>query len=567
VCDPGLPNIVKDIVKNSDECQWKLDPSAPVRLHSRRPVAVFGPHRIENIVRPQADPDDLNGLLLACLKRVTPQMPEYTDYGLEEYAEHFFKQFIPVMHDDDIMTFEEFLESMDKPLDFKNQVREYHENRTRDYDIRKNRTTSSFAKDEDYDEIKVLRGIQGISKRSLKGDLNSYYARIIKSMEKVIYDSCPGLVKHMTPEERLQLITQLGTSSFASANDYSSYEASFTVERMEAVQLKLYKHCLGGVSSGDRILKGIREVITGMNRLQFRRTGLSFKCKGRKMSGDPDTALSNAIDNLVCLTYLLSKRGVPPEESTKMLFVEGDDNIGVYGQHTLSQRDFTPLGLKAKPITPSDRKEVDDIGFCQLYGTSGRAICANPWKKLAKVGRAKAKYMGSSDKVFMSLLRAEALSTLHLHAGAPVVSVLATKLLELTRGVNVREKHLKEYEKWGMPTPSNLNWRELSSKEVLMEDRILVESTFDMTVEMQLHIEETIQKWKGGPLNLPTEWFPDLWSYFSDNYVTNSPTQDDVWHESTSDLHERLDWDLTANTHFRNKGMAWRSKKHSGFRT
>jgi len=525
--------MIDEIITGADECGWDLDPSAVVRLSERKPVSAFGAHRIEGVVRPQADPDDNFGLLMACMKRVTPQMPDYEDRGLEVFARRFFKEFIPVMYDEDIMSFDEYLDTLDKPARFKEQLKEAHLNRRRDYDIRDTRITSSFVKDEDYDEFKCPRGIQGISKESVRGDLNGYYGRIIKSMERVIYDSCPGLIKHLKPEERMALIGQLGSHSFASANDYSSYEATFTLDRMEAVQLQLYEHVLAGVSNGGALLSGIRNVITGMNKLKFRRAGLTFYCNARKMSGDPDTALSNALDNLVCISYLLSKLKVPPAEAVKMFYVEGDDNIGVYGSHTLKKEDFSPLGLKAKPITPTSALTVTEVGFCQLYG-SGEVICTNPWKKLAKCGRVAAKYIGASDKVFDSLLRAEALSMLSLHHGAPVVSVLAAQLLKITRGVNVREHHWSEVKRWGVETPRDVKWRDLSTQPIRVEDRILVEQSFGMTVDMQLRIEGIIRSWKGGPLLLPTEWFPADWTLFADRYVTHKLIPGDSWLQAPS---------------------------------
>jgi hypothetical protein len=314
---------------------------------------------------------------------------------------------------------------------------------------------------------------------------------------------------------------------------------------MMAVQLKLYEHVLAGVHGGERMVEGIKRVITGRNKLHFRKTGVFFECVARKMSGDPDTALSNAIDNLVCISYLLFKQGVQPDEAVRMFFVEGDDNIGSYGNHILDKQSFLSLGLNAKPITPKDCQSLDSVGFCQLYGRDGSdVICANPWKKLAKLGRVNKKYIGASDKVFQSLLRAEALSTLSLHSGAPVVSTLALKALELTKGVNVREKHVKEFEKWGL-RPESVDWKELANKTILMEDRVLVEKEFGMTVEMQLFIEEAIQQWKGGELILPTEWFPSDWTLFSDEYVAN--TNNNNFHMSQSEVRKELSDNLFAH--------------------
>lgn len=528
--DPCVPAIEDGILDNNDGGVWELGPPDLARHHERKPVCAFGPERVKGIVRPQVDPDDAVGIVLACAKRVSPKMPEMEDpEGLKNFADKFWKIFIPRMESSDIISFDDFVEQLDKPIEYKLLLKEAHQTRLKDFAIRGKRKTSSFIKDEDYDEWKHIRTIQGISKESLRADLNSYYARIIKSVEKIVYAHCPALVKHMTPEERLKFIQELGEAFYLSANDFSSYEASFTAEKMDTVQLSLYEYILAAIPGGSRMVDGIRDVITKKNILMFKKMGVKYSVEARKMSGDPDTALSNAIDNLVCICYLLYKRGVKPEHAVRMFFVEGDDNIGNYGSHSLDKKDFAKLGLIAKPVTPKDRTLLDDNAFCQLVGTDGGSVInANPWKKLAKMGRVSAKYMDSSDKTYRSLLRCEALSLLSLHHGAPVVHALAVKLLEITRGVNVRDKHLKEYEKWGMKLPDKSDWRQHISQKVSMDDRVLVERTFDMTVEMQLKIEEIIQQWKGGELKIPIEWFPQLWSQFSDEYVSHEKTQHHV---------------------------------------
>jgi hypothetical protein len=178
-------------------------------------------------------------------------------------------------------------------------------------------------------------------------------------------------------------------------------------------------------------------------------------------------------------------------------------------------------------------------GFCQLYSLpNSDVIVKDPWKALANLGTVPNKYRHASDKVFKSLLRATAMSELYLHAGAPVVSVLAAKKLELTRGVNMRERHVAEFLRGKSYTiGGDFNWRDAARVEISMESRVLVETAFGMTVEMQLYIEDAIQKWTGGGLNLPLEWFPDDWVTYADIYTSNDADASFVMPQTKSRVH------------------------------
>lgn len=511
------------MLSNNSGGKWTLLPETKFLEHERTVVSCKGPEHVVGVSLPRADPNDRIGLVMSLVKRVSPTTPplERTE-ELAEMTRKICGIYLPVMCDSDIIPFEEYVAELDKPEAFKEEVRQAHRNRLRNHDYAGSRKLKSFTKEEGYTSFKANRLIQGISSDSTRRDLNSYYARIIKSMERVVYPNLPGLVKGMTPHQRSIVIKGLGESCFRSDNDYSSYEASFIEEKMSCVQLELYRYLLGGVTGGDALFNGIKEVITGENRLEF--SGLlRFTVKSRKMSGDPDTALSNAFDNLVCLVLLLVDRGCSIEQALAMFFVEGDDNVGCYGIHTLSNDDFLPLGLRAKARGPADCLHPEMSGFCQLYSVpNSDVIVKDPWKALANLGTVPNKYRHASDKVFKSLLRATAMSELYLHAGAPVVSVLAAKKLELTRGVNIRDKHVAEILRGKSYTiGGDFNWRDAARVEISMESRVLVETAFGMTVDMQLYIEEAIQKWTGGGLNLPLEWFPEEWVIYADNYTSN----------------------------------------------
>lgn len=447
---------------------------------------------------------------------------------MDEFARKIFGQFLEPLDYDEIESFSTYLAEMKKPQAFKDMVLDKHLNRMSDFAKTGLRMCSSFIKDEGYMTWKHARTINGFSKKTFNWDAMSYYSRIIKSIEKKVYGRLPGLVKHMTPHERAKMVQELGDHYVKSICDYSSYEASFTKGKMASVQFVLYDYMLSNFPKVTS--QAIKDLISGKNVLDQR--FFLFTIMARKMSGDPDTALSNAIDNWMDWIYLMYRAGIPAEQAATWMLIEGDDNASCLNNIILKKEQFEKLGLKAKLET---NLELESTGFCQLYvGAAHRervVICKDPYKILANFSKIPAKYGRANKKVLDSLYRGMAKGILYQHAGAPVASVLATKMLEQTKGVNVRNNHWKDVLGYhaDQEAVKNANWRELSEVPIAMEDRILVESQFGMTVEMQLHIEDLIRKWDSGPLKLPVEWFPEPWWVFSDNYVVQGSL--DSWVE------------------------------------
>ena len=504
--------------------EGKIDIKNTVDLtHERKPMAVLSAHRVANLARPMVDRDDLYTAAAGAQHRVTPVMPsvrrpnEYRDF-----ARKVFERFLTPLEWDEIIEFELYLTMCDKPQSWKQDKRLAHQERRKNFDVEAfYRTNSSFIKDEDYDTWKNARTINGTSKKGFRNDHLSWLSRMVKSCEKQIYDKLPGLVKGMTPARRMEAMQELGDFFPKTICDYSSYEASFKRKKMECVQFELYRFMFSKMPDREDILRGIRHVIGGKNKLDFKH--FTWWAKARKMSGESDTALSNAIDNWVTWLYLLHKQGVDMEVACRMIFVEGDDNASNLEGHKVRASEFEACGLKAKL---EDGLDIEQTGFCQLYFTlpPTGVICADPWKKLLKFSKVPVRYARASDRVLNSLLRAQALSMLYLHHGAPVVHALARRLLYLTRGVNVRDDHWDKVLHYHDHKEEirRMNWRDFVEQQVEVADRVLVERQFGMTIEMQLNIEKKLDSWGGGLLHLPVDWFPDVFSVFHDIYVSSS---------------------------------------------
>lgn len=535
--DAGVPTIK---VNENDDGKGVIDHTLLDNTHIRKPMGILQSHRVKGIARPVVDRDDVTSSVLGAMHRVSPKMPGVEDpEEYKEFSMKVFETFLDPLEMDEIITFIEYLDGTSKGQGWKDNRLEEHQNREKDFKCGGARTMSSFIKDEDYDTWKHARLINGTSKQSYRDDVLGFQGRYVKSCEKAVYHKLPGLVKSLTPHERAELMTDLGDYHTKTIGDYKSYESSFSAVKMECVQIAFYEFMFSRLPEGKQVVDAVRRLLTGKNRMKFK--GFTWTCMARKMSGETDTALSNALDNLVSWMYVLwKKHGITIEQAGKMVYVEGDDNASNLLGHKVEEEDFEQLGLK---IVLDDGLEIQETGFCQLYFGMpyNGVICANPWKKLAKFPRVPIRYQGAGSRVFNSLLRAQALSMLYVHRGAPVVHKLALKLLQLTSGVNIRDSHANVYLNYGLDPDAirHLDWREFVDMDIDDNDRVLVEGAFGMTVEMQHYIEAQIESWDGGLLDLPIEWFPEEYSIAHDLYVCDTEVFE--WYSPQTDRRRELE--------------------------
>ncbi len=75
------------------------------------------------------------------------------------------------------------------------------------------------------------------------------------------------------------------------ATDYTSFEALFTPELMDAVEMQLYDYMLEHVSGGKDTLRLIRRVQLGRNHIDSKY--VSVDISGKRMSGEMCTSLGN----------------------------------------------------------------------------------------------------------------------------------------------------------------------------------------------------------------------------------------------------------------------------------
>jgi hypothetical protein len=279
------------------------------------------------------------------------------------------------------------------------------------------RKIASFIKSENYPEFKHARWIN-----SRSDHFKVYSGPWFKAIEKAVFD-LPWFIKHVpVPERAAKVASLMAEGAKYYATDYTSFEAHFSPDFMQACEGVLYSHML---AQFPRQRAQILSTIFGVNHGRTRR-GVSFRLKGRRMSGDMCTSLGNGFSNLMVWSFLCAKRNVQWNG-----FVEGDDGIfAVYSGNAPDKSEYERLGFTVKIESGSDPRVMS---FCGIIAADAQNI-RDPGRFLNSFGWTSS-FTNAKQPVLMELLRAKALSAAWETPHCPIIRAVADRALYLTRGV------------------------------------------------------------------------------------------------------------------------------------
>jgi hypothetical protein len=321
------------------------------------------------------------------------------------------------------MTYKEWEDSTPYTLPRKDELRRSAEaNSFGPPDVEQCEKVLSFEKGESYPDFKYPRWIN-----SRSDAFKAYSGRFFKSIEMAVFE-LPWFIKHVPVRDRPMKIASLEHAGCVYwATDYTSFEASFSPEIMKAVECQLYEYMLQNYPDDAKIL--IR-TLAGTNSGRSR-DGVSFKLKGRRMSGDMCTSLGNGFTNLMIWGFLCEEMGMI--ENDWQGFVEGDDGIFATPGPAPSADMFAELGFNIK-IVKHDNPNT--ASFCGIICRDGQNI-RDPMEWVSSFGWS-ATCMTARLFVRLQLLRAKALSALWESPQCPVIGAIARAALRVTRGVKPR---------------------------------------------------------------------------------------------------------------------------------
>lgn len=483
---------------------------------------------VEGAALPKPERYTLDSQLGAVRKRMTQKMPDQDPLvmkRLKEFVRNWIESNLLPLDADTDVTLETWLAKKKTYTESrKQQLREACARYEADPTNAKWEKVNAFIKDENYESYKYARGIY-----SRSDEFKSFCGPTVSAIEEVVY-KLPQFIKHVPVSDRprwlYEKLSKQGTLFFAT--DFTSFEAIFTREMMECVEFQLYRYMTrnlpGGVAWADKLCR----VLGGTHDITFSTLGL--KMCDRRLSGEMVTSLGNTFTNLMLLLFAAKEGGCEPMDDS--VGVEGDDStFAPNPPERFPNADwFRKLGCIIK-LEKYER--LSDVSFCGLLFAEGvQHTLTNPLVEIAQLGWATDRYINSSEKKLLSLLRCKALSLVHQYPGAPVIRALGEYALRVTRSVrygdlwravhgSMNQWEIEQFVQFDYADESNV-----PKVEVHAFSRVLIEETFGLSVAEQLALERYFaNKQTLGPISVteighlvPYDWLDYFHRYSHVSY-------------------------------------------------
>lgn len=279
--------------------------------------------------------------------------------------------------------------------------------------------------------------------------------------------------------------------------DHSAFEHTHTGEYAELKRF-FYMHMLREVLTNHekRILA---QQISGDNFIDC--GTCTIVVKQRLMSGALWTSSSNSLINFLTQAFMAAKaRGLTGKaavawvrEFFKGLF-EGDDGLTLdYG---ITDTLIEAMGLR---LELQRYDSVYDSKFCgQIIEPVHGDIVCDPMKIFQKFHMLDSKYQMARENKCKQLLRAKAMSYKYLYGNMPIVGILCDKVLETTRGIDVRSvmSETDGYHEGRLQRALDAQVWKMTSRPT-EESRVLIERRFKYSISQQLEIERLIGESNG----------------------------------------------------------------------
>lgn len=237
-------------------------------------------------------------------------------------------------------------------------------------------TTNLFVKpdkvDEDLIDEKAPRAIQYRS-----AVYNLKLATYLKPLEHNLYNNLlndngtPVIAKGKNQKQRAEHILQcFQDKPHILMLDHSKFDSTINVEHLKT------EHGIYNSVFKSRTLQKL--LSWQLNNRGYTRSGIRYKVRGTRMSGDYNTGLGNCIINYIAIRGFLAKFGVKGH-----IYLDGDDSLVFIDKCDLGRLDFGYFEKLGFETTHSDTDQLEKAEFCQcnyIHGPNvlvrkpGRAI-------------------------------------------------------------------------------------------------------------------------------------------------------------------------------------------------
>lgn len=508
-----LPAIeVSDIIIDNREVNTSKQNTSP----NRKPVSTCLPGYVYGLADPKPDIAYNEFLKRGISYRLGRPIPNPTipnfEARLTAFVERFFAEQIHEFCEfDEELNFEEWLEETSYPEWRKNELRAIWDSII-DLENPDNFKVKVFGKDEFYfDAYKFMRAIN-----ARKDHAKCIFGPMTKKWEKIIYKH-PAFVKKVPVSERPKYINDMLKEAGATymTIDWTSFEGHCRPVIFRALEYAIYKMLIGNCQFQKYITELFERVVSGVNHIE----NFYFYCRmlARRMSGEMTTSLGNGLINLIMTLFVFEVNGIADPKGG----VEGDDGVWRFiNQRLPTVEMFREAGCLVKL---DFFENIEDAGFCgNIFADGVFDVITNPYKQLAHFGWADVKYFNSRPSKKKALSRAKALSMLFQYPGCPVLAPFAKKVLDLTRGVDVRGvlDSFDSYHRHIIEDALKANLKELYAHQIDTRSRICMEENFGLPVDVQILIEKDIESmtlngfFSDTLLLFSPRWQEHFWSHY-----------------------------------------------------
>lgn len=374
----------------------------------------------------------------------------------------------------------------------------------------KHKRVKSFQKDENYLEYKQARAIN-----SRSDEFKAIVGPICKLIDEALFRR-PEFVKKIPVRDRPQWIIdelEMEGCSYA-ATDFTAFEAHFRPWLLEACEFRLYRHLTQLLHEKEWFIPLIETALAGTNLCIFKWCTVSIV--GTRMSGEMTTSSGNGFTNLMLSYFLHYKTG----NSNVKVKVEGDDGLHRFQGVFPSQKLIDGMGLKLKIDVVAD---LASASFCgMVFDRDDLQIVTEPLSELANFGWTTNRYLKSSPKRRMELLRSKALSLCYQYDGCPILGALGRYGLRVTHGYRARGAITNEYEALQLIEATQwIKENGIPCSEPQRGTRDLFEKLYNLPLHDQYAYEDYLDSLDTlqplSPFNL-TAHFPTVWRHYYENY-------------------------------------------------
>lgn len=490
-----------------------------VRMNERgyRPpcrAAPFG--HIYGALPPTPDITDSPTLLAGAMKRFLFQPPTPDPAVLKRFSafvENWIENNLDPLPVTEDVSFETWVDGINHPETRKNELRNLWKSLNGQIDQKRHAVVKMFMKDESYAEFKHGRAIN-----SRHDAYKCATGPIFHAIEKKLFD-LKWFIKYVPVEKRPSVIFERlyreGAKYYAS--DFTSFESLFTADIMNACEVHLYRYMTRNLSEAELFMEHVGWKV---NQNVIQNKNFSVKVGATRMSGEMDTSLGNGFSNLMMWLFLAAENGAEIDG-----FVEGDDGIFRVEGAAPTTEQFASLGMVIKV---EEHSQLNTASFCgNVFDVKIGTQITEPRYAAVNTLWIPGKYSRAKKTVQLALLRSKALSLHHQYPRHPILSALSHRLLYLTRSISLdpvlRQGYMDSWMRDQLINAIKFDTDLKTKTDIPIENRLLVEELYNVTIAEQLEIEDAFDNFELGD-TLKLNWeVPTSWQQFYDTYVAHAP--------------------------------------------